>query len=222
MEPLLRIADELARRDDDAARDLRELDELRREVEETRVGATAVAAFLSAYPDALATRLEEERAAAVALAGARDALAEAERALEEAEGKRDDAKRLSAARAAQNARDAMHEAELRAGRADAERARLEREHDAQETEATALERRAAELGARVAAIPRAATEPPRGGLDGVLDWSSRARGALIVARSGVAAERDKVIREASELSESALGEPLPAGGVAALRERLSS
>ena len=222
MEPLLRIADELARRDDDAARDLRELDELRREVEETRAGATAVAAFLSAYPDALATRLEEERAAAVALAGARDALAEAERALEETEGKRDDAKRLSAARAAQNARDAMHEAELRAGRADAERARLEREHDARETEATALERRAAELGARVAAIPRAATEPPRGGLDGVLDWSSRARGALIVARSGVAAERDKVIREASELSESALGEPLPAGGVAALRERLSS
>jgi len=222
VEPLLRIADELARRDDDAARDLRELDELRREVEETRAGATAVAAFLSAYPDALATRLEEERAAAVALAGARDALAEAERALEETEGKRDDAKRLSAARAAQNARDAMHEAELRAGRADAERARLEREHDARETEATALERRAAELGARVAAIPRAATEPPRGGLDGVLDWSSRARGALIVARSGVAAERDKVIREASELSESALGEPLPAGGVAALRERLSS
>jgi len=222
VEQLLRIADELARRDDDAARELADLDALRREVEETRTGATAVASFLSAYPDALAARLEEERAAAAVLAGARDALAAAEAALEEAEGKRDDAKKLSAARAAQNARDAMHEAELRAGRADAERARLEREHDAQEAEAAALERRAAELGARVAADPRAATELPRAGLDGVLEWTSRARGALIVARSGVAAERDKVIREASELSESALGEPLPSGGVAALRERLSS
>jgi hypothetical protein len=221
VEQLLRIADELARRDDEAAQELRELDALRREVEETRVGATAVASFLSAYPDALASRFEEERAAAVALAAAHDALAASEAALEDAEGKHDDARRLSAARAVQNARDALHDTELRAERADAERVRLEREHDAQETEAVALERRAAELGVRVAANPRVAAELPRGGLDGVLDWSSRARGALIVARSGVAAEQDRVIREASELSESALGEPLPSGGVAELRERLS-
>ena len=43
----------------------------------------------------------------------------------------------------------------------------------------------------------------------MLEWASRARGDLLVAHAGLATERDKVVREATELVASVLGEPLP-------------
>jgi hypothetical protein len=54
----------------------------------------------------------------------------------------------------------------------------------------------------------------------VLEWASVARGALLVEHSGLARERDAVVREASELLGSVLGEPLAATSAAGLRGRL--
>jgi hypothetical protein len=54
----------------------------------------------------------------------------------------------------------------------------------------------------------------------VLDWGARARGELLVVHAGLATERDKVVREATELVAGVLGEPLTAIGVAGVRERL--
>jgi hypothetical protein len=49
---------------------------------------------------------------------------------------------------------------------------------------------------------------------------SQARGALLVEHSGLAREREAVVREASELLGSVLGDPLAATSVAGLRNRL--
>ena len=58
-------------------------------------------------------------------------------------------------------------------------------------------------------------------LDGALDWASRARGALLLEHSALARERDEVVREATELLASVLGDPLTATAVAGVRERLA-
>jgi hypothetical protein len=54
----------------------------------------------------------------------------------------------------------------------------------------------------------------------VLDWAARARGELLLAHAALATERDKIVREATELVASVLGEPLVSTGAAGLRERL--
>ena len=59
-------------------------------------------------------------------------------------------------------------------------------------------------------------------LQAAAEWASRERGALLVEHSTLARERDAVVREASELLGSVLGEPFAATSVAGLRERLQS
>jgi hypothetical protein len=58
------------------------------------------------------------------------------------------------------------------------------------------------------------------GLDDLLETLSQRRGALLVEHSNLARERDAVVREASELLGSVLGDPLASTSVAGLRERL--
>jgi hypothetical protein len=55
----------------------------------------------------------------------------------------------------------------------------------------------------------------------VIAWSSHTRGALLVEHSNLVRERENVVREASELLGSVLGDPFAATSVAGLRERLS-
>jgi hypothetical protein len=59
------------------------------------------------------------------------------------------------------------------------------------------------------------------GLDAVLAWASNRRGVLIVEHSGLARERDAVVREASELLGSVTGDAFAATSVAGLRGRLA-
>jgi uncharacterized phage infection (PIP) family protein YhgE len=58
------------------------------------------------------------------------------------------------------------------------------------------------------------------GLEDTLEKLSQRRGALLVEHSNLARERDAVVREASELLASVLGDPLTSTSVAGLRERL--
>jgi hypothetical protein len=220
VEPLLRIVDELERRDEDAATALREVETLQREVEETRARAAAIAAFLAAFPDALAARDAEIHAADESLAAAARALAEAEEALAHAEERGRDDARLAAERAVQHARDALHEAEQRVGRARAERERLLRDEQEQRDDGDRLVLEVQPLADALASNPRISTEPPRPHLDGVLEWASRARGDLLLAHAGLVTEQDRVVREATELVASAVDEPLPPNGVPGVRERL--
>lgn len=221
MEPLLLIVDELERRDGDAAAALHEVEELQQRVDETRARARDIAAFLEAFPDTLAAREAEERVAEESRTAAADAQTEAESTLVHArERGREDA-RLAAERALQHAQDALHEAELRVERAHAQLSRLVREEQEQRDAADRLVVEVQPLARALAANPRIGTDLPGSGLDGAIEWAARARGDLLIAHAGLETERDKVVREATELVASALGEPLPGNGVAGVRERLS-
>jgi len=218
MEPLLSIADDLERRDERAAEELLEVERLQAEVDELRAHAGAVAAFLRELPALQAALEQEERAAAEELDGAREVARVAESELARVQERGSESARLEAARAAQHARDDVEAGELRVKRAAIERVRLEQDAAERGAEAERLEHRAAEL----ALHPRLAHDvaPPATGLHGVLDWAARARGELLLSHAALATERDKIVREATELVASLLGEPLVSTGAAGLRERL--
>jgi hypothetical protein len=221
VEPLLLIVDELERRDGDAAAALHEVEALQSRVDETRARARDIASFLGAFPDTLAAREAEERVAEESRAAAAAVLTEAENTLAQArERGREDA-RLAAERALQHAQDAVHEAELRVERAHARLEQLVREEQEQRAAADRLVVEVQPLARALAANPRIGTDLPGAGLDGGIEWAARARGDLLIAHAGLETERDKVVREATELVASALGEPLPGNGVAGVRERLS-
>ena len=213
MESLLTFAEELERRDADVAQALAGVEQLQADVEELRAHASAAGAFLDALPTALAERAADERAAI----DVRDEAASAARAAEqlvERAGKED--QRLEAGRALQQARDDLHAAEFWVAQAGEAHAELERDGAARRVEAESLTQRAVELAPRVRDVPAGSTN-----LDGALEWASRARGALLLQHSALARERDEVVREATELLASVLGDPLTATGAAGVRERLA-
>jgi chromosome segregation ATPase len=212
VETLLSFAEELERRDADVAQALLEVERLQREVEEVRVRGTAAVTRLASLPSALAELEVDERAAAAeqleADAAARDAEAALQRARKEDE-------RFAAERSLQRARDRARSAERWVAQIREERARLEAEGEARRAESMLLAARAAELAPLVRDVP-----PPSPGLEGALAWASRARGELLLERSALATERDTLVREASELLASVLGEALTTTGVAGVRARL--
>jgi DNA repair exonuclease SbcCD ATPase subunit len=213
LESLLSFAEELERRDADVAQALARVEALQAEVDELRTHATAAASFLVTLPAALAERASDERAASEARDHAEQAAREAERLAERAENKE---QRLEAQRVLQRARDDLQAAEFWVTQARAAHAELDRQGAARRAEAEQLARRAVELAPRVRDVPVASADLP-----GALEWASRARGALLLEHSGLAREREEVVREATELLASVLGEPLTATAVAGVRERLA-
>jgi hypothetical protein len=213
VESLLTFAEELERRDADVAQALTGVERLQAEVEELRAHGSAATAFLDALPVALAERAADERAANEARDQAEHAVRAAEQLVERA-GKED--LRLEAERALQQARDDVHAAEFWVVQARETHAELERDGAARRIEAESLARRAVELAPRVRGVPVGSPN-----LDGALDWASHARGALLLQHSALARERDEVVREATELLASVLGDPLAATGAAGVRERLA-
>jgi chromosome segregation ATPase len=218
VEPLLSVADDLERRDARAAEELLEVERLQADVDELRTQAAAVAEFLRELPAARAAVEAEELAAAADRERTAEALRVAEDELARVEERGSDSARLEAARAAQHARDAVEAAVLRITRAEKEHARLEQEAAACGAEAELLERRGTEL----AAHPRLEHDiaAPAAGLHGLLDWAPRARGQLLLSHAALATERDEIVREATELVASVLGEPLVSAGAQGVRERL--
>jgi hypothetical protein len=80
---------------------------------------------------------------------------------------------------------------------------------------------AAAAASELEAEPRVTHSPPGGGnLGDVLDWAARAHAAILVARSGLDVERERIFREANELGSSVLGEPLQAANVSLVRRRV--
>lgn len=82
----------------------------------------------------------------------------------------------------------------------------------------ALAQQGDELAAEAARI---AAETGATGLDHAVEVLSHRRGALIVEHSNLVSARDSIVREASELLGSVLGDPLASTSVAGLRDRLA-
>jgi hypothetical protein len=155
----------------------------------------------------------DEEAALAARADAVTALREAEEA---AAAARKDADRLAAARAVEAARAAVESAERWVAETGLQRERLDADEREALDHAAAAAARVRGLGV---AVPDARSAPGDSAA-AVVDWAARERGALLVEHSGLARERDAVVREASELLGSVLGEPFAATSVAGLRSRL--
>jgi chromosome segregation ATPase len=213
VDSLLSFAEELERRDADVAQALARLEALQMEVDELRAHATAAASFLVTLPAALAERASDQRIAVEARDKAAQAAREAEQLAERAEKEN---QRLEAERALQRAREDLHAAEFWVTQARDAHAELERQGAARKDEADRLARRALDLAPRVRDVPAGSADLP-----GTLEWASRARGSLLLEHSGLVREREEVVREATELLASVLGEPLTATAVAGVRERLA-
>lgn len=225
VEDPLALVEELERRDREIAGALARITELGGRVEALRARAADLEAFFERLPrerDYLAAALaeaEQERAAA------REALEAAERALAElGESPRRSPEDVEAAREqVERAAAATVEAEDKLARLRTRRVALDEQADASRAEVAVLEGEALRLAGELRAVPRlssAGGEDPGPGLAGIAGWAGRAAAALLVVRGGLERERDAAVREANELAASALGEPLLAGGVAAVRERL--
>jgi hypothetical protein len=205
VEALLTFADELERRDADLAEALDRVTRQQAEVEELRMHGAAVASFLAALPAAVAEREDDERAAHAERSRAEAAVRDAEAAVERARKEND---RLEAERVLQDARDAVHAADVWIAQTLGAKEDLLREAEAERREAERLTARAGELSG-------AAHD-----FEAALEWASRERGALLLEHSRLVSEREEVVREASELLGSVLGEPLAATAVAGVRDRL--
>ena len=218
MDARLAFAIELEQRDEVVGARLAELAELTRAVRDVTNRAAEVHAFFGRLPAERELLARQAADAEAALARARAAQEAAAQAVERA--RRDEAReaaRRDEARAAADVRDA----EERLDRLGARRGALEHEAEQLGAESADLERAAAGLAQRLEAAPRASrTAPPKAGLDEVAAWGARAGAALFVARAGLEAERERIVREANELASSALGEPLHSTSVALVRRRL--
>ena len=209
--------------DEAIAVELIEFDELLEAVESLRTGALELESFFATLPT-------ERAAAAVAVDDAEHALAEAETAVQKAaaelasaEAGKNEERLADARRFELRARDSLHMAE-RAATASRERvALLDHQAAAAERETAVFENRAAELSAVLVGRPRLTGEAvadPGSGPGGVAEWGTRARAALLVARSQLVTERDAVVRQANELGTALLGEALPPLGTAAVARRV--
>jgi hypothetical protein len=213
VESTLGFAAELERRDAELARSLADVERMQADVDELRAHANATRAFLDALPELIARREGDEQAAGAARAEAHAQLTAADEALARA---RKDDQRLEAERQRQQALDALSDGDrwLEQARSALEAARAEGEQH--RADADRLAARARELAPGVRDVP-----PPGEGLDGAVEWASRARGALLLERSNLAGERETIIREANELTASIIGEPLVSAAVSGLRDRLA-
>jgi hypothetical protein len=219
----LELLRELERADAAVAAELTELDELDYQVDELHAGALELEAFFADLPDARAD-------AADAVATAERRLSEARTAADEAVGQvtrteaDGDPERLAEARRFElRARDTLLMAERRVAAVRDDRVELERRGEEAVRETAALEARARELSSVLEARPRLTDEAvaaPEPGAAGVAEWGTRARAALLVARSQLVDERDAVVRQANELGAVVLGEPLPPQGAAAVTRRV--
>jgi chromosome segregation ATPase len=210
----LEFADELERRDAEAARSLDAVERLQHDVDDLRMRLTAVVEFLASFREAAAARAGELDSALSARVGAERALRAAETAVERV-GR--EAARLEAERVLQTARDDAHAAARWAAEAEEAVVLFAREAEERRAEGAKLEKRAAELSGGVRGVAPTGT-----GLGGALDWASRARGALLLSHAALSGEREMLVREASELLGSVAGESLATVAVAGVREKLES
>jgi chromosome segregation ATPase len=212
----LELARDLEARDASLARAAGELEALNRDVADLRARAAEIESFRE--------RLPHERAALEA------ALERAETDIAAREGQAHEAEaRLAAAGSSEDERAARRDvvatrdalSTARAARDDVagQRDRLEREARSMEDSVTPLEQRAAGTARRVdEALHQDGSRPEA--LEDIEPWGARARSSLFVARATTQRQREAILREASELAASALGEPAAATSAELARKRI--
>ena len=214
---------ELERADEAIAAELAEVDELYVACETARGRALELEAFLGRLPDERAQAAREVEETRRAAASARAAAEKAAEEVAAAKLERNSERQAAARRFEVRARDALRIGARRAEEAGERAAALEAEARTAAREAEGLDARARELATALRERSRVAVEAgekPTPGPAGVAEWGTRARAALLVARSQLVTERDAVVRQANELGASVLGEALPATSAAGVARRV--
>jgi DNA repair exonuclease SbcCD ATPase subunit len=218
MDATLAFAVELEGRDEVVAALLANLAELDRRIGSVRTRAEEVLAFRERLPGDRSHLAEALAAAERELEETRQAFTSAREAVERA---RSEDARATARRHEAHAASDLHTNEERRERLAARREELSREALEAESESAAVEAAARALSDELELAPRVARPaPPAAGIAGALEWAARAHAAVVLVRSGLETERERIVREANELAASALGEPLSATSVALVRRRL--
>jgi DNA repair exonuclease SbcCD ATPase subunit len=198
---------------------------LQEETESIRTSAAAVGERLAAAPEALTAAAGVVAAAEAESAAARSEATRAERAVVHAEERGTEGDVAAARRELTRARDRAASLDRRLERARAELVEVERDEADARLAVGLLEERATTVDDGLEAIGRGSTEaaPPRApGIEGLLAWATRTRAALLVVRSGLDNERERVVREANELAAGVLGDPTVAASVPDVRRRIEA
>ena len=217
MDPRLAYARELEQRDAAVAARIEHVLALGRRADELRSRAETVEAELALLPERRTQLTAASAEAERVLARAGTTLADAQREQAASSGEPGERARLRAAQAATEERAAEERRARLVGRV----AALELDEKRLREEADELGRIAEQIADELEGEPRIASPAPASWeLATLKEWTARAHAAVLVARSGLESERDKIVREANELASSVLGEALQATSAASLRGRL--
>jgi chromosome segregation ATPase len=223
-ESLLAAAAELEARDERIGAELAELAELAARAARVDERARELVVFLEAVPAELAALDGQREILQRRLEQARAQEAAAAQRLVELEGaRRAQARRVQAERERDQAGEAAEDASRGLERLQERRDKLLGEESSAHTEADALADEAREVAAEVRRQSRVSASgrgEPGLGLAGLTAWADRVQAALLVARSGLDSERERLVREANELGSAVLGEPLGGSSVTVVRRRL--
>lgn len=204
----------LAERDRELAAALGELRALDEEVEAVRGRAAEIEAFFASYAAEEARRRAET---AEAQAELERRLAEQQRSTAEVEAARDDEERAAAQRRAARAADRVETEQTRLTRARQAVAEFERTAEVLPGELAELEVRARRVSQAVPEVPSSPSGPRE-----LVEWASQARARLFVTAGRLETERERVIREATELGTALLGEPVYGATAEQVQQRVEA
>lgn len=169
------------------------------EIASVRGRSEEIDVFFAGYPEAESRRREAVAATEAELQERERELDEARSSLKQARG---DEAIAAAERVVDRARDHVSVAAERVARVAAAREELEREADLLPRELPGLAERAGAVAVELDGIDAPAETPLA-----LIDWAARAHASLFVALAQVEGQRDRLVREASELATVLLGEP---------------
>ena len=221
---LLEAVNDLAARDERLAAELVVVSGLAGRADAVGSRAHELDAVLAALPDERAALDHDEAIGREAGASAQTALADAEQRLARVgKSRRSEEQRAQAERELARAREAVVDAGRRLDRLGDRRRQVQDEERSALVEAEDLRAEAQSVASAVRELARVSESgraAPAEHLTGLVAWADRVRAALLVVRSSLDAERDRVVREASELGAAVLGEPLGSASVAVVRRRV--
>jgi hypothetical protein len=223
-ESLLAVAAELEARDERVAAELARIADLSARSASLGASARQLAAFLETLPVELAELEQQEATLQARLAVARSEEEAAAQRLEALEGARRAAdRRAQAERERERAREPGSDAMRGIERLQARRRDLLAEEQRSRVEASRVALEARDVASALrheSRISAAGKEEPGEGLAELATWADRAGTALLAVRVGLDGERERIVREASELGGSVLGEALGGSSVRLVRRRL--
>jgi chromosome segregation ATPase len=218
-------ARQLARRDEELARELEIVRDLNERAAAIRARAREIDDGLERIPAELAELEALRHETESEIAGARTELEAAEARLAGLEtSRRAKPGEVDRARSeTETARERLADAGAQLERLSASEDELRAEERALHEGAEALPSDAGRVAddiRGVARVAESARADPGSSMGELEEWGARVRSALFVARGTLETERDRVVTEANALGTAVLGESLGASSVAVVRQRL--